>query len=397
MRGGKKIIALVLALVIGLSLFGCEKRAEADNKKDIIYTTDGPPSADLGERAEEVFFCLLKYYVTKSGVSNIPEKTIDKLRDMSHEIRVRIEETTISDHSYSRMLDLLETRGYSVVDERFDGGEASITRELYLELCSLLGEGYIGSVLYDILLYYYDYTYQDYMEKYEKYGYAYLLEDAKVSEYCLVALTDHIGRESFVSVLSSGLAIIELATYGIDEHSYNSFSDEEILLFVKSIDLTFEIGSDGWEYILGYMIPSVMSNDSDILSKMLENGDIKTLSVAMPRFVMLLRKMQSGLSAADIALVRSGDKEAIIGSLFLSLDEEGWQMFFDLTEISLDFDSFEAIYEDKYGEEYISYAEGLVPISNDQLRASVGKIEFYESLEGYLGGISPMLSYGMNR
>ena len=65
--------------------------------------------------------------------------------------------------------------------------------------------------------------------------------------------------------------------------------------------------------------------------------------------------------------------------------------------MTIDRDSCHGAAVEKYGDAYLAYAERLVPLTAEGLCESLGTENFYESLERFVGGISPAFSYGMKQ
>lgn len=393
-----KLISLLLITAMLLSLVCCRARVQ-DYEKEIIFTDDGLPPEALSMRAEEVFFGLLEYYSKGNSVQNLPDSTVNQLREISHGLRLALENTTLSQLDYTALLDSLSERGYSVIDEILAEGEGSfdLTRQLYLDLSARLGAGNIGGIIYDSAIYLYGYSYERNMEKYEKYGYSYLLEDAERMLREKDILTLEIGRDGFISVISSGIALGRLFLGdGFSSEEAAAFSDEELLLFVKSLDVTPNISPRGWEYILPRMAHLVGEGRiHSYLSVMAENGDLTLLSGVVNDFLTLFESSIASLTTADMSALKLGDRRVVVHSAFMKLTEAQLNELRGILELQIQADDYDSMARDMYGEDYIIYSQSLEPISFEQLRAAIGTDKFYESLERYIGTISPAFSYGM--
>lgn len=397
MKDYVRALSLILVLSLLLSFFGCEGGGEYTD--EIIFTDDAPPSPQIGERAEGVFFALLEYYYKTTTVPNLPESTVSEIRKISHDLRLEVEKTPMSDMTYRAVLDLLESEGSGAIDELVarDRGEGDIdgVRSFYVELLSLLGANGFGSIAYDVSLYFLSYQYEKNMRNYEKYGYAYLLADAERLSGEHRILSENIGKESFGVFLSSSFALAEIFGSG-GPAGADAFSDGELLLFIQNVDLSLSLDDESWELLLSRFSGLFADGISaEMLELMNDNGDISSVSAAMNDLLSLLSFVQGGLVSEDMLLVREGEIEALICRIFERFGDGQWQLFSDLTSVGLTTSDYERLLEKKYGSDYLDHAESVKPVSLDELRSLVGNEKFYESLKDYIGGISPAFSYGM--
>ena len=110
-----------------------------------------------------------------------------------------------------------------------------------------------------------------------------------------------------------------------------------------------------------------------------------------------LRELQAVITANDLAFVREGRGEMAISLAFARLSDEGWMRFKNIAELPIAHSVYEELLLEEYGEEYSSHADSICSVDFTTLRAMAGGEEFYEGLIGYLGGISPAYSFGIER
>jgi hypothetical protein len=113
--------------------------------------------------------------------------------------------------------------------------------------------------------------------------------------------------------------------------------------------------------------------------------------------IALVASAMDKLLPEDIAALRAGDREALIGAIFSRFDEEDWSAFASLTSVPLANEQYSALAIEQYGSQaYLSYLASLTPVSLAELRAAVGSAEFYQTLTNYLAALCPAISYEVN-
>jgi hypothetical protein len=158
----------------------------------------------------------------------------------------------------------VERTGTTVIDEvlaykenGFTEDGLTSTKTLYLDLSSLVGVECLGGALYDVCIYLYQYKYDECMERYQKYGYAYLKRDAENYQIEHDALKNGIGKANFTTVMKCGFAFADLMLgEGLQTAQIATFTDAEILTFIQHLGLSsLTISEDGWRLILYHTIP----------------------------------------------------------------------------------------------------------------------------------------------
>ena len=391
-----RIIALILAFATLMTLVGC--KSEKDYEKDIIFTEDVPTPEESYLRAEEVFFGLLLSYAEQSGTSNPSEKLRGELRQMAKDLAFSLRSVELSPEGFDILLSTLSRDGEAVINELSSSYEGyPKARALYLDLSAHLGADSVCAIIYEALLVYYDTQYEDYLEDYEKYGYGYLLLDAEATLERRRTLAEEIGREAFCDFAVSTLALGELLFGEGLATGYDGFTNEELLLFISSIDLDFDITEGGWEYLIYSLTYMSGPLGEDIADAMDENRDIALLAAEAEEALAFLRELQAVITANDLAFVREGRGEMAISLAFARLSDEGWMRFKNIAELPIAHSVYEELLLKEYGEEYSSHADSICSVDFTTLRAMAGGEEFYEGLIGYLGGISPAYSFGIER
>jgi hypothetical protein len=404
MRKQKRAAALFLVLALMLSFVGCDERGEGG--RDGIYISEETPYSETAMAyAEETFFSVLLHYAKKSGLQTIPPKTQMRLRETAKEIAMITAEKPVQESIYLSAMDEIRLRGASVIDElsAFSLGESTLdeTRTLYLSLTRILNPSLVMEIMYRLLVFRYDYLYEDAKAKYEQYGYAQHKQLAQTLLKEKTAFTDEIGADEFCAVLSQALVFADLfAADALSREEMAAFTDAEILLFLKSTELAAtEIGDGGWCLILEKILPESggESFTSLILAAMRKNGDYKNIAPKLNDVTALIAAAHERLTNEEIAFLRAGENEAALQAVMKKFTESDFVRLAKISETALNKDEYHALALSFYGADYASYAAQIQPIDLQTLRASLEDATFYESLERYIAGISPAFSYGMRK
>ena len=400
MRSIHKLTACLLLASMAMGLFSCEKKGDEPIQSGITVSPDETISESSVEHAETVVFELVKYYASKKSAAELPSALLEKIDRISKDVCSMISDIPLSEERFTDLIGVLENMGKSVIDEMLEpSSDKEKLRTFYLDICSLVGYDYVGTVLYRALAYSLEYRYEECMERYEKYGFSYLLDDANAVLADKELLTAEVGEGKFIQFFRSATAISALwLGNGFDGESGIPFTDEEILTFVSKIDLSLELSDNGWEVLLRHT-GSLLSvgGGSEILACAAKNGDIEKIASVMTSVSRLLCSVQESLSVEAVRDLREGGREAFVGRIFELFGEREWLLFAEITSQDVNSDEYVKIFENRFGEDFVNYKDNLRIVSLDELKESLGQDNFYESLEGYVGGISPAFSYGMRK
>ena len=390
-----RAVLLVLLASLALVLFSCSEDKIVQNGIEISEGASSY-SPETKARAQDVIFSLLKGYLEKTTAVSLPQATLDSLSAHAERVRVITEGQPMTEQQYCEMLSLLEKEGERVIDELVSGEASEATLSLYRELSLLVSPDYVGKTLYHTVDYIYEYKYEENMRDYEQYGYEFLLIDAMALQRERQILQKDIGESSFSSATRAFYFVAALAKGGVHEQEVLSgFSDEEILLLVKSIRFSLgEITPEGWELLLSHL-PATDNGSyaSRLLAKAKENGDVGKLSSVMGEMLALLASCRESLDTADVEHIRGMDAAALLKNAFEELDQEDWQRLERITTVPLVSADYEAVAAEYFGEDFTAYAAEITPATIEELRQSVGTEDFSKTLEEYIAGISPALSY----
>ncbi len=407
-----RVLALLLALVPIVSLGGCAGRENLPpviKQEGIVITPGGfaPYSKETVARAEEVFYPLILRYAQNSGLFLTPSlKT--HYRTVAAEISEITAKHPIEEASYIAVLEAIGTHGEAVVDElssysKGEGERLSEMAVLYRCLTSHFDGETIAAIIYDLLLYSCDYRYRDAMAKYTQYKKEVFRRQAEAAREEKQTIMAEIGEEAFAAVLSQVFVFGELFFGGaLESEQMQSFSDEEILAFLHSMELSeVNIGDEGWLFILNKIIPEEVSENGSYFLRLASaakaNGDLAAVAGISNDVFALGVAAVSHLAAEEIALFRSGAHEAALAHTVARFTDAEWEKLSRIGALSLKKEDYHNAALAIFGDDYAAYAESLTPITVQALRGSIKKETFYESWERFVFGISPALSYGMKK
>ena len=407
-----RVLALLLALVPIVSLGGCAGRGGSlpvIKQEGIVITPGGfaPYSKETVARAEEVFYPLILRYAQNSGLY-LTSSVKEHYRTVAAQVAEITAQKPIEEASYIAALAAIGTRGEAVVDElsaysKSGGGRLDETALLYRALISHFGAETISSIIYRLLLYSCDYCYEDAMAKYAQYKREAFRRQAEAAREEKQTVMTEIGEEAFSAVLSQMLVFGELFFGGaLESAQLQSFSDEEILAFLRSMELAqVNIGNKGWQWILEKTIPEEVNENGAYFLRLAavakENGDLAALARISNDVFSLGAAVASHLTAEEIALFRSGTHEAALAHTVARFTDAEWERLSRIGAITLKKVDYHNAALALFGDDYAAYAESLTPITAQELRCSIETETFYESLERFVFGISPALSYGMKK
>lgn len=399
-----KRTALLLALACTCALCGCDQGATSDSYSGIVISQEKPHSTETEAYAETVIFSVLKYATQKKTGIEPNDTAVQKLKDISKNIQTIMVSSPIHEDVYRAFMEKVESAGNAVVDEvcaytengYTDNGFAA-AKALYLDLSSLAGADYVGGTLYDLCAYLYQYKYDEAMANYDKYGYSYLKLDAERYQAEQTVLKNEIGKTNFITALKSGFAFADLLLgEGVQSDKLSAFTDTEILLFIQGLDVSsLSVTEAGWQLILSHALPNEGGRYAMKLLGLLKQYNLAEAAKIAKLGVKLLSNAIAKMTETDAALLREGDFLALIQSVYARFDESDWALFEEMTTLPIQTEYYDALAVETYGETYLYYKENLTVYALTDLRSAVGQDNFYDVLRGYIAGISPAFSYGM--
>ena len=403
----RDLFLFLLILGTAFSFVSCDRGDPAPKQQGILISDEPPYSAEALTYAEETFYSLLMHYTKKTTkVQTIPQATLTRLSTIAKNAASITAEHPIEEPIYLEVMESMRLRGTEVIDElyaffREEGESLAKTRSLYLSLVGLVDPSALTDTFYELLIYSYDYRYEDAVAKYEKYGYLQHKELAENIRSERSVFTEQIGREGFGAVFSHALVFSELFSHGaLSSEKMDSFTDEEILLFLQSLELSgTEIGDEGWMLILEKLPASKDPSryGASLFAILRESGDYRKVATVMNDVTALTSAASDRLTADEIALLRAEEYEAAAAAVFGRFTDNDFETLLRIAAVPLEKEAYHNLAIEFYGEDYAEYAAETVPIGMEELRRSAATDTFYESLERYVAGISPAFSYGMKK
>lgn len=396
----KPFLPLVLAACFLLALSSCG--GEDGEIKNGIEITDKAPtySENTEKRAKDAIYSLLEYYTKKtSGVEAVPPKLEKTLSTHAEKIYGVTRLSPISEVEYVRILEIIEENASGAIDGILsEEKNYDPALKLYADISDIATADYAGVTAYHVLVYSYDFRYEEKMRDYEESGFGFLKEEADVLYSEREALVG-IGAERFsdaVKALNFASALFFEGAH--EENGLDGFSDEELLILIQNASFAIDgISSDGWGLLLSYAPANETgSYISRLFAAAKKNGDVSAIAENMNAAVTLISDFKASLGVDDMKLVRDRDGAKLLEALLLSLDDEGWEWLEELSSIELRDGDYTNSAKEYFGEDFDRYLETLDVKTAAELRGSLGTDGFLKTLEGYIAGISPALSYLLN-
>ncbi len=394
----RAMIQVLLSTLLFFSLMllsGCKKESETVKAGiDIIPSRYEPVTDATRERAQKIMKDLAALYHQLGGTSS-EEGFADRF------LEVTLSEG-LGEREYSAFLEVLERRGEKLLEALFSLSSGEINEELiddlgsiYFDLTESAGADYCGALLYGLTLIGYDERIEEHLSSGDAVGT--VLANKTTEEKRIIE--EKIGKKSFSDLFSLIFFLRGFFVDGVlDADAAERFTDAELLVFIKRFDISgINIEKEGWLLLLEYYAKGMMSRETSYLEELIytayDNKDSEKLAAVIPKFFELTVSVQKNLTSEDVGFMRRGDGKGLIESVFGHFGEKEWSCFEELCSVSIKKEDYDRRAEALLGEEYINYKAALEGKGCDELRGSVGTESFYNTLEGYIYGISPAFSY----
>ena len=161
------------------------------------------------------------------------------------------------------------------------------------------------------------------------------------------------------------------------------------------------MSDSGWSLVLSLFAPKSNTKDTPYVQKLLytmnNEGDTASIATIMNDFMSLFSFVQKSLGTNDVHLLRSGARDEVLDLAFGKFGENEWALFESITTLKISSSKYESQARRVFGDDFTSYKNTVKTNTLAELRAAVGTDNFYKTLEGYIAGITPAFSYGMNK
>ena len=402
------ISAAIMTLMLAFFVSGCSKKGVvqtditvAPSDEDYEYS-----EASISYAQNAVYSCLYAYEKEKSGAPN--QEKINSLKKQAEKIQKAFPKT-LEPKKYDSLFISLNANSDKIAkglvllggDEKIKGFEE--LKGAYLALTDTVDGEYIGELLYNAALVAYDEKYEAQISAYEKYGHEYMLDKAnEYAEYKQVFISD-IGAENVSRLIEYSLLIGDLyCGTAFDGDEISSFTNEEILIFFKSLDIScITVSARGYELILTtYAETIIVDKSKSFFDKVIfeaeRNGDVSKLAVAIFEAASLIAESQAKLTTADIELLRQRSLDEFVFALIERFDEDAWARFDSTLTQEINKEAYNALARSYYGEGVDIYLQAGKSATLEELKSSCGDDSFNKTLKEYIFGICPAFSYDMN-
>ncbi len=407
----KKVIATFLSCAFVACAFSACNNAEIPPVKsgiEVVDDTDRTYSQTSRERAKTILYNgIEQVFILATNKTELSQS--EKESALKHAVKIEsvVVSKNLSQSAYKEFFGDLEQNQDEYVGAiiKFRKGEQNqetlqTIKKALTSFTATMGAETTGSILYDLAVYSFEQEREKALLDYEKYGYAYLLENADTALKNKQTLVDDIKEENFISLVKLSFFLGELFFGGgMDSSILSSFSDQEILLLLNNPDFSnISIGKDGWKLILNGVYGSleVKSYHKALKRKADENGNLDKFCEKLNLVIDLVCAIQNDLTESDVQFIRKGEKEKLITSCFKNFSEEEWAKFQALTSVQIANSDYDDIALSYFGREYQTFKEQISSVSFIELRGAVEGENFMDKLINYLTGLCPAFYYGVN-
>lgn len=416
-----RVLLVLLAVLLVFPLAGCQPNAHKDPPEKIPIEEDPAYSSETLIWAEQTIFSLVLHTYREVVLATFSEKVEARLQNYAHRICQITAAEPIPEERYRSVIALLEKeiktweewKKSEKEDENpseKDGllkelialckGEATTFEKLrafYLELTYAFGAEHVASMVYDGCLLIYDARYEKTLDRFKETQYPFYQQEADAIAAEKAIFTNGVQKEAFVTLFKCSTAMAELLSANLDEISGN-FSDAEILDMIRRLDPSkIDISQEGWELLLSKALRwNAPPYFATLVDAFRASGDLSRVSAVMNDAVKLWTSVLKNLVPGDITALRTGETEKLLNSICSRFDDDDWALFTSVTSVALANEQYSALAEKTYGEAYLEYLASIEQVDIEQLRASVGRTDFYQNLLNYLAGICPAISYEVN-
>ena len=393
-------IFLIISIIAAV-IPSCTNKSEIVKEGITVEKSDAPTVTESAKEAgREVILDLINRYYKAKGTTLSEDEMHAKCDKM---LAITLE-ASISNRKYLSVLEVLKTRGDELVKaitEKNVNLEAVIN--IYLDLASRATREYASATLYGFIIFAYDEQYDDNIRKYETTGklqYNQLANDIKSKKEIFVSA---IGKENCGILCELSFFMRGIFQNGaLNTGVVATLHDAEMLMFIEKFDFSsLAVAPEGYTLILDYYADSVRSKASttyldDILYDANNNGDGARLAALMSEIIPLFTYIKDSLTKEDIRALRSDSTHAVYESIFSRFGDDEFAVL-ERTALAIKNSTrYDMLATKRFGEEYIIYKQTGCAKTLEELKSAIGTDTFFDTLEGYVFGISPAFSYVMN-
>ncbi len=401
----KRFIAALTAVSLAVSMLVCLTACGGTVKVGIdVEPSEGEPITDSTLlKTENTVTELLTLYFKKRG-ERISEEKLGELVKKTVEV---IKNAEPSDRTCSELVSVLVSRGEELVTTLADISRGEPEENaidtlggIYFDLTARVDSELLGCVAYGVLLVFLDRKIEKHLAAGDAVGEVLASKLMSRRE----VLTSDIGEAGFCELLRLGFFVRALFIDGtLRLDAADAFSDKELLIFIRSLDFTgLDIKPDGYKLVIDYYCSSLIVKDTSYLDELIYdanyNGDIDAVCELITHLPRLAAVIQGYTDMDNVGYLGEGDTEAFLYSVLGKFGDEDWALLELIENTKINSESYNAVAEKLYGDDFIAYKESTVTSSLEELRDAASSSDtesFYDTLEGYICSISPAFSYGL--
>lgn len=387
----KKIAAVAAAVACMPFIAACGETEEI--VKTGIEVVDQGQENYTAEQAEalqnSIYELLCTIAAAKSSVSALPENTLSTLCGYAASATAAVTAAVTDGAAIEQLCGVLSSQ---YAGEAAQSPDISALTALYAQITAAVGFDGAGAIAYNLALCYYDIIYQKYMAQYKTYGYPYLQARALAVAEEREDIVNYVGSDNFSLAVRTLCALAQLGNFGTEVTEL--LTESELLALLQAQKMTrLELQTEGWLALMkfaGRLTDGTYAGE--IIAYADGAGDLEIIAENMNALFELLRTVQQNLDVEQTAMLMDGRTGEFITAAYAALDESGRELFAKVTSLNLAGD-YDAIAENRYGEEYSLYIQSIQTYTAEELEAAAGSDNFIAILEGYVAGNLPLAAF----
>lgn len=274
-------------------------------------------SADAAKQGAALFGQVL---LLSRGVA-LDEAALQGLEvQIREQLLPRLEALSVHPHELAALLDKGQQL-CTLSEENADASPMSLFLLFYQTGLSVLPSQKLGGILFSVTELYLSRRAQQCYERYETYGYAWYLEDARLYDALQTQLRSTLGEEAFAQMTAMAVFALSLGGGAVqkEEARLYALSDEELALLLRrqsdyfcSAALSQEQWSCAAQIYTTLFSPQGNTLADAALSALLRSGYGAQVARCMPSVLSLYRAMTQAVTPQQLAELRGGGQEEML-------------------------------------------------------------------------------------
>ena len=320
-----RIISLLLLLCTLVSLASCDKGKDNNTppvNNDFIVETvpveySAQQIADAGRRVAEIAEDLIE---ALGYADHVTEDDIEEIgKTFENDVVPMLIDVAIYPEELFELLDCIDDFSALLGDENSEQDIAQAISDLYAELASVLDAERVGEFVYEMQLFVLAVNAEQAQEKYDKYGYAFYLEDVKRYE-ALIDKARSIGRKDFADAISVLIFTASALNASLDIESDKGISisaadTADILKQQGERFAALSLDVEDWQTVAAIyeeLLPTTSSQSLEGKVLLALNNDNFFMESAdvMPDVLAFYGLITADISPESISLIENGEEYA---------------------------------------------------------------------------------------